>query len=181
VALLIQRKKPLEVAESARLMALLGMALSDAVAPTIKTKFTFKHWRPTDAIREADLDANGRTDAVPTWSARAGTVGSSPEYISGHSSFAGAGTTILRGFYCEDDISFTLLSDGAAALGYDARSYRSFSQVEAEAGISRILGGVHFQFSNTDGLTLGRGVAKEILATALLRTRGETHRHGCPK
>jgi hypothetical protein len=101
--------------------------------------------------------------------------------VSGHSSFAGAGTTILRGFFCEDRIGFTLLSDGGADLGFAARRYSSFSQVEAEAGISRILGGVHFQFSNEDGLNLGRGVAKEILNTTLLRTRGETHHRGCPK
>lgn len=181
VALLIQRKKPLSVPDSARLMALLGMALSDAVAPTITSKFNFHHWRPFHAIREADVDGNLKTAGVTGWEPRGGSIGGSPEYVSGHSSFAGAGTTILRGFFCEDNISFTLLSDGAVPLGFGARRYSSFSQVEAEAGISRILGGVHFQFSNEDGLKLGRGVAKEILNTTLLRTRGETHHRGCPK
>jgi hypothetical protein len=178
VALLLQRKKPMSLPESARLMALLGMALSDAVAPTITAKVRYHSWRPFHAIGEGDQDGNTKTTAVSGWQPRGGSIGGSPEYVSGHSSFAGAGTTILRGFFCQDDISFTLQTDGSPN---GARRYRSFSQVEAEAGLSRILGGVHFPFSNEGGLVLGRGVAKEILATALLRTRGETHHRGCPK
>jgi hypothetical protein len=172
-----QRAEPLGLSQNARLFALLGMALSDTVAPTFTTKFAYQFWRPATAIREADTDGNPYTDADPAWAPRAGGIGSSPEHTSGHSSFAGAGTTILRGFFCGDNLSFSLQSDSAPN---GPRSYQSFSQIEAEAGRSRILGGIHFEFSNQAGLQTGRGVANEILATTLLRARGPTHFGQCP-
>ena len=183
VALSQVRKKNLSVQDSARLMALMGMGMSDAVAPTIATKFNFKHWRPATAINEASIIENPATVPDATWLPRAGTPGTSPEYISGHSSFAAVGGTILRGFFCDDTIRFSLQTDvPAAATPNPTRTYNSFSQATAESGRSRILGGVHFEFSNQDGLKLGRGVANEVLGTALLRTQGETHHHGnCPK
>jgi hypothetical protein len=173
-----QQSEQLSLSDHARLFALLGMALADAVAPTFTTKYTYHFWRPATAIREADSDNNPATEADPAWEPRAGSIGGSPEHISGHSSFAGAGTTILRGFFCSDTISFALQSDSAPN---GPRRYQSFSQVEAEAGRSRILGGLHFAFSNEGGLQLGRGVASEILATTLLRTHGPTHRGPCPR
>jgi hypothetical protein len=173
-----QRTEPLSLSQSARLFALLGMALADAVAPTFTTKFSYHFWRPATSIIEADSDGNPETDADPGWRPRAGGIGSSPEHTSGHSSFAGAGTTILRGFFCADEISFTLASDSAPN---QPRSYRSFSEAETEAGRSRILGGIHFEFSNQAGLQTGQGIANEILATTLLRTHGPTHLGQCPQ
>jgi hypothetical protein len=172
-----QQAEPLSLSQSARLFALLGMALSDAVAPTFRTKFIYHFWRPATAIREADTDGNPYTDADPAWAPRAGSIGGSPEHTSGHSSFAGAGTTILRGFFCADNISFTLKSDSTPNR---PRSYSSFSQAETEAGRSRVLGGIHFEFSNQAGIQTGRGVAGEVLTTALLRAHGPTHFGQCP-
>ena len=61
---------------------------------------------------------------------------------------------------------FTLTSGGAE------RSFPSFSSAAAEAGRSRVLGGLHFEFSNQAGLEAGRLVAAEVLATALLPAGG---------
>lgn len=175
-----ERADALSLSQEARLFALLGMALSDVVAPTFTTKFDFHFWRPATAIREAADDGNPYTDPDPdgNWTPRTGAnIGSSPEHTSGHSAFAGAGTTVLRNFFCNDNVPFTLDSD---ATQTGARSYESFSQVETEAGRSRILGGIHFEFSNQAGLQAGRGVANEILATRLLLINGQTHFGQCP-
>jgi len=83
----------------------------------------------------------------------------------------------LRAFFCNDNVPFALHSD-APQTG--ARTYESFSQVEAEAGRSRILGGIRFEFSNQAGLQPGRAVANEILPTRLLLTDGATHFGQCP-
>jgi hypothetical protein len=40
--------------------------------------------------------------------------------------------------------------------------------------------GLHFEFSNQDGLAAGRAVAAEILAHSLLRKDGSTHFGQCP-
>lgn len=43
------------------------------------------------------------------------------------------------------------------------RCFSSFTEAAEEAGQSRIFGGLHYQFSNQDGLELGREVAKNTL------------------
>ncbi|ETW98358.1 MAG: hypothetical protein ETSY1_19015 [Candidatus Entotheonella factor] len=161
-----------------RLFTLLGMALGDAVIPAWDNKFTFRLWRPTTAIREAGTDDNPNTVADPSWNPRNGSIGGSPEHTSGQSTFAGAGSTILAGFYCDDDISFTFEGDNAIA---GPRSFASFSAAAAEAGRARIFAGIHFEFSNQGGQSAGQGVGDEILATQLLRLQGQTHNgQGCP-
>ena len=165
--------------DSARLLALLSMTLFDTTVVTVRTKYDYRHWRPTTAIREADTDGNPLTVADPTWSARAGSAGGSPEYVSGHSSFSGAAAAALAGFFCADNVRFTHATDSAP--GGVARAYPSFSAAAAEAGRSRVFGGQHFEFSNRTGLAIGRNVAGEVLATRLLRRSGATHHGECPR
>ena len=44
-------------------MALVSMAMADSTIVTVRTKFQYRHWRPTTAIREADTDGNPLTCA----------------------------------------------------------------------------------------------------------------------
>src|SRR3954454_963055 len=178
IALTVAADRRLPLGEQARLTALLTMALADTTVTTVATKFTYRHWRPTTAIREADTDGNPSTTADPAWTARAGAVGVAPEYVSGHSSYSGAGAAVLQGFFCTDAIPFALATDSAP--GGAARGYPGFSAAAAEAGRSRVFGGQHFEFSDQAGLAIGRGVAGETLATRLLRNTGPTHFGSCP-
>ncbi|SEG40085.1 PAP2 superfamily protein [Nonomuraea solani] len=177
--------RPLPLPDKARLFALLGMALADTSIPTVMTKYVHRHWRPQAAIQQADTDGNAQTEQVPGWLARAGNPGGSPEYISGHSSFSGAGAAALAGFFCADRIPFTLVTDSAPvdpATGQPwRRSFPGFSAAAADAGRSRVLGGLHFSFSNFDGLAMGADVAAEILAKRLLLRSGSTHHGACPR
>jgi hypothetical protein len=179
IALGVAAARRLSLAQGARLAALLTMALADTTVATVATKFAYRHWRPTTAIREADTDGNPLTPPDPTWSARAGSAGSTPEYVSGHSSYSGAGAAALAGFFCADGIPFGYATDSAP--GGEARDYPGFSAAATEAGRSRVFGGQHFEFSNQAGLALGRGVAREVLATALLTVDGPTHHGECPR
>jgi hypothetical protein len=178
IALGVSSARQLSLEDSARLLALLTMTLADATVATVQTKFQYRHWRPTTAIREADTDGNPLTTANPTWAPRAGSIGGTPEYVSGHSSYSGAAAAALAGFFCADHISFTHATD--TAPGGQARTYPSFSAAAAEAGRSRVFGGQHFEFSNQTGLEIGRGVAGEVLATRLLYLTGPTHHGECP-
>lgn len=178
VAQVVSAARALPLADTARLFALETMALADTVAPTYSTKYAYRFWRPTTAIRQAAQAVNPDTVPDPTWTARAGSIGTSPEHFSGHSTFSAAGAAVLGGFFCRDDIAFTVTTDSAP--GNQARTYPSFSAASAEAGRSRVLGGLHFEFSNQSALAAGNGVAAEVLATSLLRPRGDTHLNGCP-
>ena len=179
VAQIVSASQSLSLADTARLFALETMAMADTVAPTYETKFLYRFWRPTTAIREADTDGNPATDPDPTWSARAGTVGSSPEHWSGHSSFSAAAAGVLAGFFCRDAVPFSLKTD--TAPGGTPRSYPSFSAAATEAGRSRVIGGIHFEFSNQAGLSAGRAIAGDILShSMLLRLGQQTHHGDCP-
>ena len=178
IALAVSNDRALQLPETARLLALLTMTMADTVAPTYQTKFLFHAWRPATAIREADTDDNPNTIADPGWSPRAGGIGGTPEHWSGHSSFAGAASRVLAGFFCQDNIPFTLVTDSAP--GAQARTYPSFSAAEAEMGRSRVFGGIHFEFSNQAGIKAGHGIAAEVLSRKLLLQRGPTHFGQCP-
>jgi hypothetical protein len=180
IAMIVTRDDPLPLPETARLFALLAMAMADTVAPTYQTKFAHRAWRPTSAIREASAGTNPQDSAAgdTVWAARAGSVGGSPEYWSGHSAFSGAAATVLARFFCNDAVAFQFASDSAP--GGKPRSYARFSDAERDAGRSRIVGGLHFEFSNLDGLAAGRAVAEEILAHKLLRPVAVTHVGHCP-
>ena len=179
IALTVGADRELSLAQGTRMTALLSMALADTTGSTVRTKYTYRHWRPTTAIREADTDGNPLTQANPAWAARAGTVGGTPEWVSGHSSYSGAAATVLAGFFCSDRVRFTHATD--TAPGGQSRTYPSFSSAAAEAGRSRVFGGQHFAFSDRAGQGVGRGVGDEVLATRLLRVNGATHFGACPR
>jgi hypothetical protein len=165
LAVVERQHTDLSLSATARVFALVGMAVADAVSTSWQTKAIYFTWRPTFAIREADTDGNPATDADPAWTSRIGSVGGSPEYTSGLSTFAGAATSVLAGFYCRDDVSFSFETD----LASGPRSYPSFSAVAVEAGRSRIYQGIHFEFSNQEARRVGRAIGQEIVTTRLRR------------
>ncbi len=151
-------------AKSARLFALVGMAVADAVKVSWEAKATYFTWRPFHAIRGAAENSNPSTAPDPNWTTRIGSIGSSPEYNSGTSTFAGAASAAIEGFYCRP-VGFSFETDMAS---HGPRSYASPLEAAQEAGRSRIFQGIHFQFSNEDGRRAGRGIGSEIARTRLL-------------
>ncbi|MGF1528432.1 MAG: hypothetical protein ACFCBW_16770 [Candidatus Competibacterales bacterium] len=151
---------------TARLFALLGMAMADVVPVSWNDKFRFNYWRPRTAVNQADRDDNDKTDADPSWIQRNGSIGGSPEYTSGQSTFAGTATTVLGRFF-GDNVYFTFTGDPCLDGSCPARSFISFSQAGREAGRARIFAGIHFQFSNEDGFKAGQGIGREVFANSL--------------
>lgn len=164
------------ISETAHLFAMLGMAVADAVIASWETKAAYSTWRPTVAIREADIDGNPGTHADPAWTSRIGSAGGSPEYSSGTSTFAGAASQVIESFYCDSNLRFCFVTDKATN---GARCYASPLQAAEEAGRSRIFQGIHFQFSNVEGRRAGRAVAQEITSTRLKRLNRPAGSGGC--
>ena len=165
IAIIVADQQDLSLSESARLFALLGMAMGDSVRVYSDDKLVYFFWRPQTAIRNADTDGNPDTEKDPNWEPRNGSKGGSPEHVAGQSVFAGAGSTILAGFFGWDDMSFTFEADDAIA---GPRTFESFSDAAQEGGRARIFAGIHFEFSNQEGQEAGRSLANEILATKLV-------------
>ena len=164
------------ISDTARLFALVGMAIADGVTLSWDTKERYFTWRPTFAIRQADTDGHADTAADPAWTSRITSVGATPEFNSGTSTFAGAASAVIEGFYCHTTISFTFQANPASA----PRFYATPLQGAEEAGRSRIFQGIHFQFSNEDGRRAGRGIGAEIVATRLRRVGPSSPADSCP-
>jgi hypothetical protein len=152
------------VSDTVRLLALVGMAVADAVIVSWETKATYFTWRPTVAIREADTDGNPATPADPIWLSRIGSPGGSPEYNSGTATFGGAAARVIEQFFCGTKLSFCFETEGSIN---GPRCYSSPSDAAVEAGRSRVIQGIHFQFSVEDGQQAGRAIGEEISNTRL--------------
>jgi hypothetical protein len=157
IATEIAEVKEISGRDSALMLAELNVALADAGVAAWDAKYTYGSWRPITAIRLADTDGNEATTADPGWSPLL-TTPNHPDYVSGHSTFSGAAAEVLTDFF--GDIPFVTTS---VTLPGVTRDFDSFDEAANEAGRSRIYAGIHFEFSNQDGLALGRDVGDEVL------------------
>jgi hypothetical protein len=129
--------------------AKMGMALTDAFIACWKTKFLYNCIRPIGYIND-NID--------PNWVPIVQTP-PFPEYSSGHSSQSGAMEVILES-YVGTSYSFVDSAHGSNFGG--PRSFNSISEAAEEAAISRLYGGIHYEFGNNVGLTTGRAVGSNI-------------------
>ena len=143
--------------ENAELFAVLNTGLADAGIAAWDAKYVYEQIRPITAIREADSDNNPNTIADKDWEPLLDTP-PFPDYISGHSVFGGAASTILANFF-GDDTSFDIPSQELPGV---ARSYSSFSQAADENANSRLFGGVHINAANVDGVLVGEDVGNFV-------------------
>ncbi len=158
----IQRGNSLN--DNARLFAVLNVALADAGVCCWDCKYRFDLYRPVTAIREMSPRVNARLAADPNWTPLIPTP-PFPAYTSGHSTFSAAGATVLANFFGKDAIRFTTTSEGLPGV---TRKFNRFSDAAAEAGRSRIYGGIHYNFDDRDGKASGRALADYVLKNYFL-------------
>ena len=128
-------------------LARVGIGLADALIACWQAKFAFDLLRPITYIR-AQIDSSFTPILItPPF----------PEYPSGHSTLSGAAAEVLTALF-GPDLAFvdTTHEDD----GLPARSFANFREAAAEAGISRLYGGIHFPAAIDLGLDQGRCVAK---------------------
>jgi hypothetical protein len=159
------------VEQNARLFALLNIAMADAAICSWDAKYYFHNWRPITAIRNGDGDGNDSTAGDSAWTSFI-TTPPFPDYVSGHSTFSGAASTVLATFYGSDRIAFTARSDFLPGV---TRDFAGFSDAADEAAASRLYGGIHFRFSNEDGLQGGIEIG-EWTSSRLLKPKGNRSR-----
>jgi membrane-associated phospholipid phosphatase len=148
---------------TARIFALLNIALADAGIACWDAKYVYNYWRPITAIQGAAEDGNPNTAPDPLWTPFLETP-PFPEYPSGHSAFSGAAAAVLANVFGTDSMSFSVGSDDIPNYH---RFYTSFSQAAQESGISRILGGIHFSSANVYGLSMGAAVGNWLVSRVM--------------
>jgi membrane-associated phospholipid phosphatase len=168
VATSLSAERHLNLSENARLLALVNMALADAVIGCWDAKYTYVSWRPVTAIPLADNDGNPATAADANWLPLLATPGH-PEYPSAHSCLSSAAVRIMSDYFGENT-AFTMGSDGMPGV---TRYFPSFSASLDEVGNARIFGGMHFRTAVVDGRTLGTELGNYILGHALLPIHGQ--------
>ncbi len=163
IAELVSMQRGVSLVDNARLFALLDIGQADAGIVSWNSKYVYNFWRPITAIRNADPSINPQTLPDPTWTPLWANP-PFPSYDSGHSSFSGAGDTVLTAFFGANT-GFTISSDDLPNV---TRSFTSFTQAANEAGESRVVGGIHFEFDNQAGLSTGRALGTYIVSNFLL-------------
>ena len=157
IARTVATSRKLDVRDSARVLALMNLAMADAYIAGFKIRYVYDLWRPVTAIREGDNDGNDATAGDPTWDSHQNTPAVS-DYPSTQSTFSGAAAVALASALGGDQASFTFTS-GNPFEGIN-RSFTSFSQAARESADSRVYAGIHFRSACEDGLALGRKVGQ---------------------
>jgi hypothetical protein len=145
------------IGDSARLFALVNLALADAAITAWDTKRHYVFWRPVTAIHEGDNDGNPRTEGKPTWQPLFNTP-PYPDYTSGANNVTGAATRALALFFGTDHFTFSLKTGNTQAV-QQTRTYCRFSDAARDVVDARIYEGIHFRFADRVGRTQGRLVA----------------------
>ena len=146
---------------SARLFAMLDVALADSGIAAANSQQRFLEPRPMTTIQRTD----------PTWTPLLATP-PTPSYVSEHAAFAAAATDVLAATFGKSTQFTTNTDPNDPVVGQIdptnskdlSRTYKNFATAATEAAGSRVLGGVSYRFDTTAGETLGKSVGKVVLS-----------------
>ena len=157
----VEASRGLDEWQSARLFALVNLAMAEGYIGGFEAKYHFNYWRPATAIRESG-DAS--------WLPELGTP-PVPDYPSTHTVLGAAAAAVLARFFGTDMVSFSMTS-GAPYAGI-TRRFWSFSEAAQENGASRILAGIHFASAVRAGYVQGDLIGAWTYDRALRPVRAE--------
>ena len=163
---LVSARYRYDLHRTARLQALLNMAMADGFVVGWYQKREFAFWRPVTAIRKGATDRNRATAPDPSWLSLRPTP-ALPDYPSTHSLLGGAAAEILRRFTGRNAFPFCMVSTTSAPAGTE-RCWDSFTRAELENAESRVLVGFHFRSAIETGVEVGRKVGKFAIRHSLL-------------
>lgn len=153
-----------EVTQNARLLAVAGEAMDDALIAVFDAKYRYMFWRPVTAIRNGDNDGNDATERDAGWLPLIDTP-MHPEYPCAHCIVSGAVGAVLVA-EIGNGPSPTLRSRSPTAPGVE-RSWNNVDDFVAEVAVARIYDGVHYRNSTEVGTAMGKKVGALAAANAL--------------
>jgi hypothetical protein len=149
--------RELDTAESARLFAIIYVSISDSMITTWDSKYHYSFWRPVTAIRAGDTDGNPHTEADPTWTPLAATP-NFPEYVSAHSSVAGAFSEAISNFFGTKKVTVVLDSTVTGTT----RVFYNTDDISKDVARARIYAGFHFRSACVHGNVIGEKVGRWV-------------------
>lgn len=164
VARIAAANKKLGLLETARLFALVDIALADAYIAGWDSKFHYNLWRPYTAIRNAHLDGNSQTAEDLQWEPAMPTP-PVQDYPSTHSALGNAAATVMEKIL-GGQTPFTMASP-TGLPGKNTRSFAGFKQAANENADSRVTAGIHFRFACEAGQELGDRIGQWVVENHL--------------
>ncbi len=152
------RKANADVMWSAEAYARTSIALADGFISSWDEKYRSNVMRPETVIDKYVDEAWEPLLQTPPF----------PEYTSGHSVISPAAATVLNEEFGKQ---FAFVDSVEMPWGLPARPFASFDQAAAEAGMSRMFGGLHYRHSVEQGAIQGARVG--ALVVQRVRTRAE--------
>jgi hypothetical protein len=190
IAQVLSRKRGHSLDTDAKLFFALGNALLDASIAAWAAKYRWDFVRPITGIRSrykgkpvtswlGPYQGYGTVPGerwIPYQDPKVVTP-PFPEYVSGHSTFSSAAAAILAKFTGSDSFGAGVTIEAGTSL-FEPRtdtqggtpaanitlSWPTLTAAAKDAGLSRRLGGIHFQDGDEHGYNLGQKVGGNVLA-----------------
>ncbi|ELR73464.1 hypothetical protein C900_04316 [Fulvivirga imtechensis AK7] len=163
VARIVSEDKKLDLHTTARLFALLDIAMADAYIAGWDSKYHYNFWRPLTAIRAED-DGNDQTITDNNWEPAEPTP-PVPDYPSTHSALANAAATVLT-YVVGNDVPFSMRTSTAVPAEI-VRTFKNFHHAANENAESRVTAGIHFRSACKAGQQMGNEVGAWVIANKL--------------
>ena len=189
----LSRKRGHSLDTDAKLFFALGNALMDASIAAWAAKYRWDFVRPITAIRSR-YKGKPVTSWLGPYKGYGTVAGEQwipyqspnvvtppfPEYVSGHSTFSSAAAAILAKFTGSDSFGAGVTIEAGTSL-FEPRtdtqvgtpatnialSWPTLTAAAKDAGLSRRLGGIHFQDGDEHGYNLGQRVGANVLAQTM--------------
>jgi hypothetical protein len=193
IAQVLSRKRGNSLDYDVKMFFALGNALMDASIAAWAAKYKWDFVRPITAIRQrykgkmvtswlGPYQGYGQVPGeqwIPYQSPKVVTP-PFPEYVSGHSTFSSAASAILAKFTGSDAFGASVTIEAGTSL-FEPRtdtqvgtpatnillSWPTLTAAAKDAGLSRRLGGIHFQDGDEHGYNLGQQVGGNVLARTM--------------
>jgi hypothetical protein len=162
--------KGMSPSENARVLALMQMAINDALVASFMNKYHHNLWRPETGIRSGASDGNNKTDGAPGFLPFIPTP-CFPAYPSNHASGSNAGLEVLRRVFGAAGHDITFVNNVPALRDLPAivvtKHYSQLKAISDDVDDARVYGGIHWRFDQVAGHQVGRTVATEVVKNSL--------------
>jgi hypothetical protein len=168
--------KNMDAWRSARLLALVNVAIFDGLLASFESAHFYYRWRPESAIRSMQDDGNPATTGQPNWlpfvtDIKIGPAPQTPtpplpEYPNTNITLGRAATEVMANFFGTDETDITMATEDVTVPG-TSRHFSSFSGTSWEYGESRIFAGFAFRYSIVAGDKMGKQVGETVFNTIL--------------
>ena len=156
--------KQMDVADSARFMALAVVGLNDAIIAVLDAKYHYNFWRPITAIRNGDIDGNPATDRDAMWQP-IGATPMHPEYPCSHCIQSGAVAGVVKTALGTED--FPEIAVTNPALPGVVHRFTNVAALTEEVANARIWAGFHYRFSTRVGTQMGLQIGDYVVKNTM--------------